>query len=95
MWLAFLSDGSISGDIVQNRADGFGDVSRSIAILLTIFGAIGGYLLSSTFVMEHRGSRCNGNSVSFASILYRQHWQVSLVNIASYNFFVQSCHPQF
>ena len=49
MWLAFLSDGSISGDIVQNRADGFGDVSRSIAILLTIFGAIGGYLLSSTF----------------------------------------------
>jgi len=49
LWLAFLSEGSISGEIIQNRADNFGDVSKNITILLSIFGAIGGYLLSSTF----------------------------------------------
>ena len=49
LWLAFLSDGSISGEFIQNRTDNFGDVSKNITILLSIFGAIGGYLLSSTF----------------------------------------------
>jgi len=49
LWLAFLSEGSISGEIIQNRTDSFGDVSKKITILLSIFGAIGGYLLSSTF----------------------------------------------
>ena len=49
LWLAFLSEGSISGEIIQKRTDSFGDVSKNITILLSIFGAIGGYLLSSTF----------------------------------------------
>jgi len=49
LWLAFLSDDSISGEIIQNRVDGFGEVGKSITILLSIFGAIGGYLLSSSF----------------------------------------------
>jgi hypothetical protein len=49
LWLAFLSDDSISGEIIQNRVDGFGEAGKSITILLSIFGAIGGYLLSSSF----------------------------------------------
>lgn len=49
LWLAYLSENSMVNEIVQNRVDSLGEAGRSIAILLTFFGAIGGYLLSSSF----------------------------------------------
>ena len=32
LWVAFLSEGSISGEIIRNRTDNFGDVSKYITI---------------------------------------------------------------
>jgi len=49
LWLAFFSETSVSGEFVRPIADGLGDSSRGIAILISIFGAIGAYLISSTF----------------------------------------------
>ena len=49
LWLAYLSEGSVSHDIVGPIADGLSESGRNIAILVSIFGAIGAYLLSSTF----------------------------------------------
>ena len=49
LWLAYLSEGSVSHDIVGPIADGLSESGRNIAILISIFGAIGAYLLSSTF----------------------------------------------
>ena len=49
LWLAYLSEGSVSHDIVGPIADGLSESGRNIAILVSIFGAIGAYLISSTF----------------------------------------------
>ena len=49
LWLAYFSESSISGDIVRPIAENLGESSRAIAILITIFGGIGAYLISSTF----------------------------------------------
>ena len=49
LWLAYLSEGSVSHDIVGPMADGLSESGRNIAILVSIFGAIGAYLISSTF----------------------------------------------
>ncbi len=49
LWLAYLSENSMVNEIVQNRVNSLGEAGKSIALLLTFFGAIGGYLLSSSF----------------------------------------------
>jgi len=49
LWLAYFSETSVSGEFVGPIADGLGDSTRGIAILVSIFGAIGAYLISSTF----------------------------------------------
>jgi hypothetical protein len=49
LWLAYLSEGSVSHDLVSSMVDGFGEAGRGIAILISIFGAIGAYLISLDF----------------------------------------------
>jgi len=49
LWVAYFSEASVSGDIVKPIADGLGDSTRGITILISIFGAIGAYLILSTF----------------------------------------------
>ena len=49
LWLAYFSEASVSGEIIRPIANGLGDSTRGIAILVSIFGAIGAYLISSTF----------------------------------------------
>ena len=49
LWLAYLSNGSVSHDLVSSMVDGFGEAGRGIAILISIFGAIGAYLISLDF----------------------------------------------
>ena len=49
LWLAYLSEGSVSHDLVSSMVDGFGEAGRGIATLISIFGAIGAYLISLDF----------------------------------------------
>ena len=49
IWLAYLSDGSLSNDLVDPFIEGMGDGSRAVTILVSVFGAIGAYLLSLNF----------------------------------------------
>ena len=49
LWLAYLSEGSVSHDLVSSMGDGLGEAGRNVAILISIFGAIGAYLISLNF----------------------------------------------
>jgi len=49
LWLAYLSDGSASHNLVSPLIEGLGEASQSIAILVSIFGAFGAYLISLDF----------------------------------------------
>ena len=49
LWLAYISEGSISHNLVSSMGDGLGEAGRSVAILISIFGAIGAYLISINF----------------------------------------------
>ena len=49
LWLAYLSDGSVSHDLVSPMVEGLGEASRGVAILISIFGAFGAYLISLDF----------------------------------------------
>jgi len=49
LWLAYLSDGSASHNLVSPLVEGLGEASQSIAILVSLFGAFGAYLISLDF----------------------------------------------
>ena len=49
LWLAYLSEGSISHDLVSSRVEKLGDSGQDVAILITFIGAIGAYLISLDF----------------------------------------------
>lgn len=49
IWLAYLSNGSLSNDLVEPFIDGMGKGGRAVTILVSVFGAIGAYLLSLNF----------------------------------------------
>ena len=49
LWLAYLSDGSASHNLVSPMVEGLGEASQSIAILVSIFGAFGAHLISLDF----------------------------------------------
>jgi len=49
LWLAYLSDGSVSHDLVSSKVDGLGEAGQDVAILISIFGYFGAYLISLDF----------------------------------------------
>ena len=49
LWLAYLSDGSVSHDLVSSKVEGLGESSQDVVILISIFGAFGAYLISLDF----------------------------------------------
>jgi len=49
LWLAYLSDGSVSHDIVSSKVEGLGESSQDVVILISIFGAFGAHLISLDF----------------------------------------------
>jgi hypothetical protein len=53
LWLAYLSDGSVSHDLVSSKVDGLGEAGQGVAILISIFGAFGAYLISLDFDSNH------------------------------------------
>ncbi len=53
LWLAYLSEGSISHDLVSSRVEKLGDSGQDVAILITFIGAIGAYLISLDFNSQH------------------------------------------
>ena len=46
IWVGYLEQGTVSNNLISDYAESLGDAGRSIAILLSIFGIIGAYLLT-------------------------------------------------
>jgi hypothetical protein len=53
LWVAYLSDGSVSHDLVSSKVDGLGETGQDVAILISIFGAFGAHLISLDFDSSH------------------------------------------
>tara|TARA_B110000014_G_C20075518_1_gene561357 strand:+ start:66 stop:1373 length:1308 start_codon:yes stop_codon:yes gene_type:complete len=53
LWLAYLSDGSVSHDLVSSKVDGLGEAGQDVAILISIFGAFGAKMISLDFDANH------------------------------------------
>ena len=49
LWLAYLSEGSVSHDLVSSMVEGLGETGQDVAILISIFGLIGAKLISLDF----------------------------------------------
>lgn len=49
LWLAYLSNGSVSHDLVSSMVEGLGETGQDVAILISIFGLIGAKLISLDF----------------------------------------------
>ena len=49
LWLAYLSDSSVSHDLVSSKVEGLGETGQDVAIMISIFGLIGAILISLDF----------------------------------------------
>ena len=49
LWLAYLSEVSVSHDLVSSMVEGLGETGQDVAILVSIFGLIGAKLISLDF----------------------------------------------
>ncbi len=49
LWMAYLTEGSVSHDLVSSMVEGLGETGQDVAILISIFGLMGAKLISLDF----------------------------------------------